>query len=87
MPDALVITDLGGGAITLDNDPAPAEIQIGRVMWEQMVNGALPWAVVTQDQNTSLQHLVITADNVTAEFTWVDTGPGRSTILSTDSWA
>lgn len=86
MADQLDYTDNGNGTITLNNDPAPTEIQVNRVPWEQMVNGVFPWAVVTQDQNTSLQHLVITATNVTAEFTWIATGPGRSTILQTDSW-
>lgn len=85
MAEPLDYTDNGDCTVTLNNDPAPDEVTIGRVPWEQMVDGAFPWAVVTQDEDNT-QHLTVTATNVTATFDWLDTLPGRVTLLQTTSW-
>lgn len=84
-PEALVITQLEDGTITLDNNPAPASIKVDRVQWEQMVLGELDWATVTQDPDNT-QHLTIEASNVTATFTVIETGRNVPTVLQTDSW-
>ena len=85
MTDELQYTDNGDGTITLLNDPAPEQIQVTRVPWEQMVLGNYPWAVVTQDEDNT-QHLAVTATNVSATFDRVGTLPGRTTLLQTTSW-
>ena len=86
MADELQYTDNGDGTITLLNDPAPEQIQIGRLLWEQMVTATLPWAVVTQDPDNT-QHLTVTATNATATFDWLETLPGRITLMQTVTWA
>lgn len=86
MADELQYTDNGDGTITLNNDPAPEQIRIGRVLWEHMVDGELPWAVVTQDEDNT-QHLTVTATNVTATFDWLDTLSGKVTLMQTVSWS
>lgn len=83
--EPLDYTDNGDGTATLNNDPAPAEVTIARAPWQQMVNGDLPWAVVTQDEDNT-QHLTVTATNITATFDRLDTLPGRVTLLQTTSW-
>jgi len=86
MAEPLDYTDNGDGTVTLNNDPVPDEVTIGRVAWEQMVEGEFAWAVVTQDEDNT-QHLAITAMNATATFDWEATLPGRTTLLSVSSWA
>ena len=86
MADPLDYTDNGDGTVTLNNDPVPDEVTIGRVAWEQMVDGEFAWAVVTQDEDNT-QHLAITATNAAATFDWEATLPGRTTLLSVSSWA
>lgn len=85
MAETLQYTDNGDGTVTLDNSPVPTEVTIGRILWTQMVDGELPWATVTQDES-SRQHLAITATNVTATFDWEATLPGRTTLLSVATW-
>jgi hypothetical protein len=86
-------TDNGDGTATLNNDPAPTEITIDRVPWQNMVTGVYPWATVTeepsdpQDPNSQpVQILAIEATNVTASFRWLGTLPGRITYMSVTSW-
>jgi len=86
MAEPLDYTDNGDGTVMLNNAPVPDEITIGRVAWEQMVDGEFAWAVVTQDEDNT-QHLAITATNATATFDWEATLPGRTTLLSVSSWA
>lgn len=87
MADELQYTDNGDGTVTLTNDPVPDQVTIARTPWEQMVIGNYPWAVVTQGED-NIQHLTVTATNVTATFDWLDTlHPGRITLLQTTSWA
>jgi len=85
MADELDFTDHGDGIVTLNNDPAPDQVTIQRVPWQDMVNGALAWATVTQDEDNT-QHLAITATNISATFDRLDTLPGRVTLLQTVSW-
>ncbi|MET9313838.1 hypothetical protein ABZX12_18655 [Kribbella sp. NPDC003505] len=85
MPDELIVTQLEDGTVTIDNDPPPESIVIGRVTWEQMVLGQLDWATVTEDQD-HIQLLALNTANVTATFRWLETGPGRTTILETLTW-
>lgn len=85
MADELDFTDTDTTTVTLNNDPAPDEVTIQRVPWQDMVNGVYAWATVTQDEDNT-QHLAITAVNVTASFVRLDTLPGRVTLLQTVSW-
>lgn len=85
MAEQLQVTDEGNGEITLDNDPAPTEIVVGRTLWESMVLGQRSWATVTEDA-AGTQHLSIEALNAAATFTWKATLPGRVTLLAVDSW-
>lgn len=91
--EPLDYTDNGDDTVTLNNDPAPDDVTIPRVPWQDMVSGALPWATVTEEpenpedpESLPIQVLTITGTNVNAVFRWVTTLPGRTTLLHTSSW-
>lgn len=92
MADELSYTDNGDGTVTLNNDPAPAEIAVGRILWEQMVRGELTWATVTEEPSSDpenpnpVQVLTVSATNVAAVFRWNDSR-ARVTYLNTISWS
>lgn len=85
MSEPLLYTQLEDGTITIDNTPPPESITIDRLTWTAMVTGELAWATVTQDPDNT-QHLALATSNVTATFDWLDTLPGRVTLMQTSSW-
>lgn len=85
MADALIITDAGAGQVTLDNDPAPTQVEIERTVWESMVNGELTWATVTEDGD-GVQLLEADTLNVSASFKWAGRTSARDAIMDVTAW-